>query len=101
MPCYVFNTSDGGRGFICGDLGPHCGDANCSDVSANLCDFPVSDGKTCDMPLCHAHSFEVAPNTHYCPGHALMWREFRESGGVTRELENVVPYKQAKEPRHD
>lgn len=27
-------------------------------------------------------------------GFTLMWREFRESGGVTRELTNVVPYKQ-------
>jgi len=25
-----------------------------------------------------------------------MWREFRESGGVKRELENVVPYKETK-----
>lgn len=47
------------------------------------------------MPLCHGHAFEVAPNMHYCPGHELMWREFKESGGVRAELENVVPFKEA------
>jgi hypothetical protein len=96
MACYSIFPEEGGWGVLCGDLGPHCSDAHCADVSGNLCDFPVSDGKTCDAPLCHAHSFEVAPNMHYCPGHALMWREFKESGGVKRELENVVPYKEAK-----
>lgn len=45
------------------------------------------------MPLCHGHALEVAPEIHYCPGHALMWREFKEGGGVKQELENVVPYK--------
>ena len=93
MPCYRFHLEGGGHGFICGDLGPHCSDANCGDVSGYLCDFPVSDGKTCDSPLCGSHAFEVAPNIHYCPGHTLMWREFREAGGVKRELQNVVPYK--------
>lgn len=93
MPCYIINMKGGGRGFLCGNLDlPHCGDANCMDVGEYLCDFPVSNGKTCDMPLCHGHAFEAAPNIHYCPGHALMWREFRESGGVKQELENVVPF---------
>lgn len=93
MPCYQIDLDEGGKMFLCGDLGPHCGDSRCADVSENLCDFPVSDGKICDMPLCHRHSFEVAPNMHYCPAHTTMWREFKESGGVQRELENVVPYK--------
>lgn len=83
----------GGKGFLCGDLGPHCGDSNCGDVGEYLCDFPVSDGKTCDMPVCHGHAFEVSPGLHYCPGHTTMWREFRAAGGVERELANVVPFK--------
>lgn len=56
MPLYVINMECGGRMFLCGDLGDHCGDANCGDVSGFLCDFPVADGKTCDMPLCHSSS---------------------------------------------
>lgn len=42
-------------------------------------------------------TWELAPNIHYCPGHALLWREFRDSGGVKQELENVVPYKSGKD----
>lgn len=78
MPCYMIHPEGGGTAFLCGDLGPHCGDANCGDVGTHLCDYPVGNGKTCDMPLCHGHAFEAAPEIHYCPGHALMWREFRE-----------------------
>ena len=84
----------GGKAFLCGDLGPHCADPGCGDVGTLLCDFPVSDGKTCDAPICDLHAFNVAPEIDYCPGHALMWREFKEAGGVQRELENVVPFKE-------
>lgn len=93
MPCYVIHLESGTRAIVRGELGPHCADSRCMAPSEFLCDFPVSDGRTCDMPLCRDHSFEAAPNIHYCPGHALQWREFRESGGVKRELENVVPYR--------
>ena len=95
MTCYTVHMDDGSRVvFLCGNLGPHCSDHNCGDVSGFQCDFPVSDGKACDLYLCRRHAFEVAPDIHYCPGDALLWREFKESGGVKRELENVVPYKQ-------
>lgn len=93
MACYTIHLEGGGTAFLCGKLGPHCGDANRRDVGEYLCDFPVSDGRTCDMPLCHRHAFEAAPGLHYCPGHTTLWREFREAGGVSRELANVVPYK--------
>ena len=73
MPCYAGYTTTGGRFHLCGKLGPHCFDHRCMDVGIYLCDYPVGDGKTCDMPLCESHAFEVAPNVHYCPGHALMW----------------------------
>ncbi len=95
MPCYLTRLENGSTAFLCGELGPHCGDSNCADVGENLCDFPVGGDRTCDMPLCHGHSFEVAPNLHYCPAHTTMWREFKEGGGVTKELEHVVPYKDA------
>jgi hypothetical protein len=94
MPCYIERTSDGGKMFICGDLGPHCRD--CSAVGDYLCDYPVGEGKTCDAPMCETHASEVAPNTHYCAGHMALWAAYRESGAVERELENVVPYKRSK-----
>lgn len=96
MSCYTIHLPNGGFGFLCGRFGPHCGDANCGDVGTFLCDFPVADGKTCDMALCDMHAFEAAPEIHYCPGHVLLWREFRESDGVKRELENVTPFKAPK-----
>lgn len=80
--------------FLCGDLGPHCAAENCGAAGCDaLCDYPVGKGKTCDLPLCASHAYEVAPNVHYCPGHLTLWNAFRESGGVQRELENVVPFR--------
>ena len=97
MPCYAGYTTTGGRFHLCGKLGPHCSDHRCMDVGIYMCDYPVGDGKTCDMPLCQSHAFEVAPNVHYCPGHALMWRRFVAAGGVERGLKNVVPFARREE----
>lgn len=93
MTCYIEHGSDGGTMFLCGDFGPHCAAEKCAAVGVLLCDFPVSDGKTCDLPLCGSHGYEVAPDLHYCPGHLILWNAFRESGGVERELANVTPFK--------
>lgn len=41
----------------------------CCDISSLLCDWPNSDCKTCDAPLCAAHGREVGRNRHYCPMH--------------------------------
>lgn len=68
----------------------HCTD--CLEPAEFLCDFPVGDGKTCDRPLCEGHAHEVAPDVHYCTGHHAMWEEFRASGGVVRELAEVIPW---------
>ena len=91
MPCYVRRTKDHGFMILCGNLGPHCA-TGCGDVGAYLCDYPVGEGKTCDKPLCSEHASEVAPDIHYCPGHFRAWEEFRASGGVKAELENVRPF---------
>ena len=98
MPCYVKKSSDGGPLFICGDLGPHC--ADCAGFGDFLCDYPVGDGKTCDRPLCDDHANEIAPDLHYCAGHMKLWEEFKASGGVQRELENIVPFKKKGAPTH-
>ncbi|MBU2765822.1 hypothetical protein HAP94_06345 [Acidithiobacillus ferrivorans] len=96
MPCYIERTKDGGTMFLCGDLGPHCAAGECAAVSGFLCDYPAGEGRTCDLPLCASHAYEVAQNVHYCPGHLILWKEFRDNGGVKRELEKVVPYSQGK-----
>jgi len=92
MPCYIENFPDGGTFFLCGDFGPHCAAEKCAASTYFLCDFPVGDEKTCDLPLCASHAYEVAPDIHYCPGHLILWKEFREKGGVEQELKNVVPF---------
>lgn len=93
MPCYIERTKDGNSFFMCGDMGPHCAAEKCMAAGCEaLCDYPVGEGKTCDLPLCASHAYEVAPNVHYCPGHLTLWSAFRDSGGVRRELANVVPF---------
>lgn len=91
MPCYViYDEKRNPVGHICGNLGQHC--ADCGDAGTNLCDFPVGAGKTCDRAICDFHAHEVAPNVHYCDAHHAEWKAFRDTGGVKRELENVVPF---------
>src|SRR5690625_3179175 len=80
--------------FMCGDLGAHC--ADCADVGEFLCDYPVGDGKTCDRAMCHSHANEVAPEIHYCAAHYREWHAFRDSGGVSAALSNVIAYKAEK-----
>ena len=95
MTCYVIPTKDGGKMFLCGKLGPHCSECSAPGDEA-LCDYPVGKGKTCDKKLCEVHAHEVAPNVHYCPGHLAQWEKFKAAGGVKNELENVLPFKEAK-----
>jgi hypothetical protein len=42
----------------------------CMAISAYLCDHELSDGKTCDAPLCEEHAQEIGPDRHLCPLHA-------------------------------
>ena len=91
MTCYLLSLKDGKNGIVCGDLGPAC--IECGAVAEYLCDYPVGEGKTCDRPLCDAHAERIAPDIHYCPSHSKLWLEFRQSGGVEKELENVIPFK--------
>jgi hypothetical protein len=100
MPCYTLNSNAAGNGFICGELGPHC--KHCMCVGDYLCDYPVGQDKTCDASICGTHATEIAPELHYCPAHLEAWESFRASGGVRRELANVVPFGRAtQEKPHD
>jgi hypothetical protein len=70
MPLYIERTRDGGVMFIHGNLGAHC--SECCASADYLCDFPVQMGRTCDLPLCASHAYELAPEIHYCPNHLQM-----------------------------
>lgn len=41
----------------------------CAGLSAYLCDWTNTDGKTCDAPLCNAHAHQIGKNRHLCPMH--------------------------------
>lgn len=87
MPCYVKKTDDGTT-FICGEFGGHC--SICADAASILCDFPVGDGKTCDRNLCENHANLIGNDLHYCVDHYQEWRNFVDSGGVSKNLKNVI-----------
>ena len=93
MTCYSKKNTEGETTFFCGDFGNHCNDSKCNWFSSYLCDYPVGNDKTCDRSLCGDHAFLVAPDMHYCAAHYNQWIDFKNKGGVKKELENVVPFK--------
>lgn len=42
---------------------------HCNAISAFLCDWKLSTGKTCDAPLCESHANQIGKNRHLCPDH--------------------------------
>lgn len=101
MPCYREHTPDGGMMFMCGDLGPHCAAGDCDAASRFLCDYPVGEGRSCDLPLCSSHAYAVAHELHYCPGHMQLWSVLLNSGRMTVAMQeqigthavNVLPFR--------
>lgn len=94
---YIECKSDIGDGYfwMCGKLKlPPC--ADCLDIGNFLCDYPVGDGKTCDRSMCASHAHEIAPEIHYCDGHYEMWKQFRDAGGVSEVLKNVIAFQREK-----
>lgn len=63
MGCMAFRT-DQGYGYICGS-GVETSDVCrfCGHLAEHLCDYPVGDGKTCDLPLCGECRTKVAVPT--------------------------------------
>lgn len=59
---------------------PHCHEG-CGFAAESLCDFPVAEGKTCDVAVCEDHAHAIGHDMHYCPAHHAMWLEWRESNG--------------------
>ena len=41
----------------------------CRGLSELACDYPLSDGSTCDAPLCRDCAKEIGPDRHLCPLH--------------------------------
>ena len=70
--CYVERMPWGGPAIMCGDLGEYCAADGCMASTDFLCDYPVGDGRTCDLPLCRSHAYQVGDDVHYCPNHFLL-----------------------------
>lgn len=66
--------ADGGDGWMCGELGPHCYEPGCGTMSDLLCDWPMGRGKTCDLPMCEGHAREIGIDRHLCIIHHGMWQ---------------------------
>jgi hypothetical protein len=58
----------------CGRIHPHSNPVapsiRCMAISTYLCDHELSDGKTCDAPLCAEHATAIDTDRHLCPRHA-------------------------------
>lgn len=55
-----------------------CNTPGCPYVSTFLCDYPVGEGKTCDITLCEQHAIEQGSeweDLHFCPQHSIIDRE--------------------------
>ena len=70
--------------------------SDCNGIGELLCDFPVGKEKTCDRIMCRDHAREISPGIHYCEGHYQEWIKFRDSGGVSEVLKNVIAFKNEK-----
>jgi len=82
MPCLIIKESDGTTTFMCGehlrreDLAL-CSQPDCNRWAEFLCDYPVGEGKTCDLMLCEHCAKKAGPNYHFCPVH---FAEFSKRG---------------------
>lgn len=53
----------------CGRIAIDGFDHRCMAISEYLCDAEVSEGKTCDAPLCTQHAKQIGADRHLCPRH--------------------------------
>lgn len=50
----------------------------CGSIAEYFCDFPIGDGRTCDLPICKDHKKhrdDIGQDIDYCPHH---WNNRRE-----------------------
>lgn len=86
--CTPVRLDNGETGFICfkGRGKARIPLCNCGYMSEFLCDWPMGDGKTCDVNLCRVCALELRPELHYCPAHAeLRQAELAAKGIVAIE----------------
>lgn len=76
MGCKAYRGEDGRPMFICGDddlLHEPC--YRCGFDHQLLCDWPIGEGKTCDIQMCPDHTDQVGDDLHLCQIHKAMFDE--------------------------
>ena len=62
--------------FICGKDIQVCN--FCGSISEYFCDFPIGDGRTCDLPICKDHKRhreDIGVDIDFCPHHWVYSKE--------------------------
>lgn len=77
MPCERVKLPTGETAIVCSrSKTKRCKAEGCTQPMQRLCDWKVSEAKTCDKPLCAFHAYE--PPGHegkdLCPEHAREWK---------------------------
>jgi len=81
-----------GSGFFCGENIKGGETCRCNHLADLLCDWPIGDGKTCDLPLCRCCAKEIGADLHVCAIHWPMWLK---QAGVER-VNSWPPKRRAK-----
>lgn len=68
MACKIIQK-DGTTMILCGKFKPQQYCAHCGGPANLLCDWPLPNGKTCDLPICPRCSTPDGPDKDYCKAH--------------------------------
>jgi hypothetical protein len=61
---------------MCGEVKvDQCGFGECEYMAEYLCDWPMGNGSTCDLPICRRHAVGWKSNVHFCPVHQVVLAE--------------------------
>lgn len=86
MACEFFRSDDGKVVGVMCSRGPKKRCVYCGKPMTKLCDYPLEDGKTCDVPMCSACATHIGDDLDVCrkhsDGHAV---EKTLRGGEWRE----------------
>lgn len=69
MGSHIELLEDGSKIFWKGDLFDELDYCRCGQIADYLCDYPVGEGKTCDMKMCKKCANHVKGDMHYCDEH--------------------------------
>ena len=75
--CICTKEPNGTYIFWCGDgidESLQCHEPECQLMAEIMCDYPMGEGKSCDIPLCREHAFHLGQGFHLCPFHKRLFQ---------------------------